>query len=270
MKSIFGFLLTILAFAPQNVTSQSIDTLIDVGGYHLHFKIIKGNGIPILFESGAGNDASVWDQILGPIAAKTSATLICYDRAGFGQSEIDTNRHTIVNGVEALEIGLRTLGYNGNILLVAHSYGGFYAHLFASRNSGKVNAALLIDANQVGYFTDDYIRNSILPVKEEIEKVKKDYWGLYFIYADFHQTINLMRKIDFPSLIPVIDIVSDKTPCENSYDSLRWKLSHRQFVDSSPNRKGIIANGCGHYIFQENPELVIDEIVKLYADYRYK
>ena len=61
---------------------QTIDTLIDVGGYRLHFHIIKGKGMPILFEGGAGADVSVWDIILKPIADITHATLITYDRAG--------------------------------------------------------------------------------------------------------------------------------------------------------------------------------------------
>ena len=266
MKSILCLLFTILAFIPHKGRSQStIDTLIDVGDYHLHFQIIKGKGMPILFEAGAGNDGLIWNKILRPIAAKTSAPLICYDRAGFGRSEIDTNRHTIVNGVEALEISLKSLGYNGNILLVAHSYGGFYAAFYASRNRRKVKGAVLIDANHVGYFTDEYICNSILPVKEKIEKVKRENWGIYFLYADFQHTVDLMRNIVFPPEIPVIDIVSDKIPCENETDSLRWKSSHNQFVDSSPHHKGIIAYGCGHYIFQDNPGLVIDAIVKQYS-----
>ena len=41
----------IISFVGQ---SQVLDTLIDVGGHRLHFNIIKGKGVPILFESGGG------------------------------------------------------------------------------------------------------------------------------------------------------------------------------------------------------------------------
>lgn len=44
--------------------TQVIDTLIDVGGYRLHFNIIKGKGVPILFESGGGDDGTVWNDLL--------------------------------------------------------------------------------------------------------------------------------------------------------------------------------------------------------------
>ena len=123
--------------------AQATDTLVDVGQYKLHFKIIKGTGTPILFESGSGNDGAVWNNILEPIAKITGTTLITYDRAGLGRSEIkiesqQIEKNEIINGVQALEIGLKKLGYDDDIILVSHSFGGFYSTLFASRNPEKV------------------------------------------------------------------------------------------------------------------------------------
>ena len=44
--------------------AQTIDTLVKVGsGHELHFNIIKGKGTPILFESGLGDGASIWNNI---------------------------------------------------------------------------------------------------------------------------------------------------------------------------------------------------------------
>ncbi|WP_437372105.1 hypothetical protein [Maribacter litoralis] len=45
----------------------TIFSLVDVGGYNMHFNIIKGEGVPILFEAGGGNDSSVWAPILESI-----------------------------------------------------------------------------------------------------------------------------------------------------------------------------------------------------------
>jgi hypothetical protein len=39
----------------------------------------------------------------------------------------------------------------------------------------------------------------------------------------------------------------------------------KQFADAQPNRKGITAYGCGHVIFNDNPSLVINTIVKAYV-----
>ena len=85
--------------------------------------------MPILFETGGGADGNAMNNILQPIAEKTGATLITYDRAGFGKStvdtlETDTAKHDIVHGIADLEIALNKLSCNGNVMLVAHSYGG--------------------------------------------------------------------------------------------------------------------------------------------------
>ena len=79
-----------LLFISQKNQSQTKDTLVNVGTHKLHFNILKGNGIPILFESGGGNDATVWNSILPSIHKITSATIITYDSAGHGKSTIDS------------------------------------------------------------------------------------------------------------------------------------------------------------------------------------
>jgi pimeloyl-ACP methyl ester carboxylesterase len=95
--------------------------MVDVGGYRLHFHVIKGSGLPILFEAGGGDDASTWDSILAATANVTGATLITYDRAGFGKSEAAPLEYNIVKEVEGLEIGLAKLGYADDIMLVGLS-----------------------------------------------------------------------------------------------------------------------------------------------------
>lgn len=246
------------------VKSQNNDTLIDVGGFKLHFNIIKGKGIPILFESGGGDDGSVWNRLLPYIADSLGATLITYDRAGFGKSQLDTNKHGIVHGIIGLEAGLQKLGYDGEIMLVTHSLGGFYATLYASRHPEKVKAAVLIDANISCFFTNSYVNNEEIAVKSRLEKIKQENPGVYYIYTDLRATVDVMKKTTFPLHIPVIDIVAERTPFEGTPDAERWKNCHRQFVKASSNRKGIIAYGSGHYIFREKPDLVFDAIVQEY------
>ncbi len=135
--------------------------MVDANGARLHFHIIRGTGIPILFDAGGGDDGTVWTDLLKPLAQVTGTTLITYDRAGFGQSQItdmnpDIQRHGIVNGIEDLEAALRKLGYDGDIMLVAHSYGGFYSELYAFRHPNHVKAVVLIEAIHVCYYPPAY------------------------------------------------------------------------------------------------------------------
>lgn len=262
----FGFLFI------HSVKSQTIDTLVDVGGYRLHFHIIKGNGTPILFEGGSGADVSVWDGFLTPISNVTHATLITYDRAGFGKSELDTStpdidKHGILRGVEGLEKGLQKLGYDKNIMLVGHSFGGFYATLYAARHPSTVKAAVLIDANHVCWFTDEYVKTQMEERIRDSAKTRSQSLAYYYQSLNLGNIVGLLKKSPFPATVPVIDLVADNVPpFPDSAGAARWKACHRQFADAQPNRVGIVALGCAHFIFRDNPLLALSAVVKAYGE----
>ncbi|HWB91110.1 MAG TPA: alpha/beta fold hydrolase [Puia sp.] len=266
------YLFITLAFAgliATTVSAQDIDTLIDVGGYRLHFHILRGTGMPILFEGGAGAETSVWDTILKPIAYVTHATLITYDRAGFGKSGQDTtnhdlDKHGILQGIEGLETALKKLHYDGNLMLVAHSYGGFCATLYAARHPKTVKAAVLIDANLACWFTDNYV-DSITKLRRRLyATVKNINWAEYYMGLNLPSTVQLMRKTPFPTTIPAIELVSEINFHDSAW-AARWRDCHREFAAAAPNREDITAHKCGHFIFRDNPPLAIGTIVKAYA-----
>ncbi|WP_281542757.1 alpha/beta hydrolase [Maribacter aestuarii] len=251
-----------------SMRAQSQDTLVDVGGYKIHFNIIKGTGTPILFEAGAGNDGSIWDNILEKIYKVTGTTLITYDRSGFGQSEVNPNLTNdsdfgILNGIKELETGLSKLGFDNEIILVPHSYGGFYTTLYASRHPDKVKYVVRIDANLVGVYTDE-----VLKIMDEEESPPKtpETLGIYYLVKNYPETVKVLRKIDFPKNVPAIDIIS---PINRGYPDKYWALIkkvHKDFVNTESNRVEIIAEGSGHYIFKDNPGLIINTIIKAYSE----
>jgi pimeloyl-ACP methyl ester carboxylesterase len=271
VKRIIFLLLFLVSFASQAYPQpQETDTMVDVNGARLHFHIIRGTGIPILFDAGGGDDGTVWSDILKPLAQITGTTLITYDRAGFGQSQItDMNpnpkRHGILNGIEDLETALKKLGYDGDIMLVSHSYGGFYSELYAFRHPNHVKAVVLIDANHVCYYPPDYMVKMEADLQPEIAKLKGADTGKFYQSINFPNTVAVMRDAPFPTSIPVIDLVSEHPPFSAPEDRERWEACHQQFAQGAPNRHGIVAYGSGHYIFRENPGLVINSIVNAYS-----
>jgi alpha/beta hydrolase fold len=246
--------------------SQTTDTKVDVGGNHLNFHVIKGRGMPILFEAGGGDDSTVWRDILPPLADITHATLIAYDRPGFGKSGLDPNRHGIVNGVDDLDKGLKALGYDGNVMLVAHSLGGFYAELYAAKHPDRVKSIVLIDATESCFLTREQLDINEKTYKDQMAGFKTNRPGVYYLLSDYRSMADVMQKTAFPSSVPVIDIVSDHPPFPSEAERQHWKNCHQQFASSATNREGILASGTGHYIFHDNPVLVINAIVKAYAD----
>jgi len=269
MKKYLFATLTFWGLMANSGRCQYMDTLIDVGGYRLNFHIIKGKGMPILFEAGSGDVGEGWDIILKPLADITGATMITYDRAGFGKSELDTmnhdlNRHGILNGIEGLETGLKKMGYDGNIMLVACSFGGFCATLYAARHPAMVKAAVWIDINHVCWFTDAFVDTEMKDRKTNAASIKSRSLPLYYQQLNLQNTVELMKLTPFPATIPVIDLVSEFN-FPDSVSAARWRECHRQFVDAQPNRQGITAYGSGHVIFRDNPLLAITAIVKAYT-----
>ncbi len=258
----------LLNFCIVNSQSVKLDTLVDLGGYKIHFNIIKGSGIPILFESGAGDDGSIWNNILKPIHEVTGTTLITYDRAGSGESDINPKiktevGHSILNGIEELESALKKLGYLDEIILVSHSYGGFYATLFAARNPDIVKYNIRIDSNLVGWYTDDILKKI---ESGNVPPKTNETLGIYYLVINYTNTVRYMRNIEFPENVPVIDIWS---PNQRHQTNDEWDLqmkTHKEFVSSTSNREGIVAIESGHYIFKDNPSLIINSIVKAYVN----
>jgi pimeloyl-ACP methyl ester carboxylesterase len=262
MKKIFALIFSLFFFA-FSVYSQ-IDTLISVGKYKLHFNIVIGKGVPIIFESGAGNDGGIWKEILNPLHDSTGATLITYDRAGFGRSEIDTNSVNILNEIRGLEIGLNKLGFNDKYFFVAHSLGGNYAMVFTKRNQKKVQGGVFIDIVSPSWMTKERAKGVKQLYSNEIEIIKKESIGFYYILKNYENTSAIMRKVSKSIKMP-LTIISSNGSFQGS-DSLQWINCLKLFANEVDNRRFIVAQS-GHYIFQENPKFVIDEIIRSYREF---
>ncbi len=267
MKQIFTILFTIILF--HFGKAQTIDTLIDVGGHKLHFSIMKGKGIPILFESGNGDDGAVWKPILQKIYNETGATLITYDRSGLGQSEIDTTKISFKQEVKDLNKALKNLGYEKNYFLVAHSFGAIYASEFTKKNRGKVKGAVFIDVATPCQLNNEIatrIKNSI---SEENWKMLKQYKiGLYYVLKKFPEITDYMSKRYISNSIPLTLIVAEnyvptKEIGETEQDMLNWKKCLQE-LGTLPNHKYVKTINTDHKVWEKDPKTVIDEIIKLY------
>lgn len=263
-----NFLITFLVIISFSMLLQSQDTLVDIGGYRMHFKIMKGEGTPILFDAGAGNDGSVWDNILGKIHKVTGTTLITYDRSGFGQSELNPNLKNdsdfgIKNGLKELEKGLSMLGFNNEVILVSHSYGGLYNLLYTHKHPEKVKSVILVDATLNNFWNEELL--TMRDNNFDISTIDKPS-GNYFLHANYNETMRYARNIHFPENIPILNIFPEISfsGAPEIYTN-RWKKLHKDFGDQNDNITNIIAKGSSHYVFQDNPALVTNAIIKAYS-----
>ena len=273
IRKLYKTLITILIFSfsviTNKVLSQPIDTLVDVGTHKLHFNIWPGKGTPILFEAGNGDDASVWNMIPSVIHQKTGTTIITYDRAGLGKSEIDTLNNSFQNEVRDLEIALTKLGYFKSLLIVCHSFGAYYSSLFTYNNLKKVKAVLCIDIATPCFFTKEWSEDFIKSLKPEDWQMIRQYKiGLYYVLKEFYQIADFMGDKFFSSKTPVTMIMAENIQSMiKSEEKEKWIACCRQF-GRMPNHSFKIARNADHKVWLTNSEMVINEVIKLYKKFR--
>jgi pimeloyl-ACP methyl ester carboxylesterase/rhodanese-related sulfurtransferase len=131
-------------FVVPDVVTPKTERMVDVGGRKLHVRIY-GQGAPsVFFVSGTGNaPQETWNPLIDPLAAE--ATLITYDRAGIGKSEIGDLPTHARQSAEDLRQLLKELNPPKPVLLVGHSYGVMVVKLFASLFPDEVGGLVLID-----------------------------------------------------------------------------------------------------------------------------
>ena len=260
----------ILLLIARQAKCQAIDTLIDVGTYKLHFKIIKGKGTPVLFESGGGLDASQWNNIVIPLYKTTGATLITYDRQGFGMSGIDTTNYTIQNEIGNLEKGLAKLGYeNKPMILVCHSLGAFYSRVYASMHPKLVKGIVMLDPRIPSHTDEVFASKNFEVVKHayDIKKLSGSDLALYYVFKTMVSNESIVEACSLPVSVPILDIMAEIGPYDKTSDNARFKSDQRSFVKQGTNRKLMFAQGSSHDIPRSKRELVINKVDSFYRKY---
>ena len=249
---------------PSRPLPAVLDTLLRVNGHALHLTVWRGRGPALLFEAGGGDDASVWKHLLAPLYRATGATLIAYDRAGFGRSGLDSSRVRLGPQVADLHAALAQLPGPRRYVLVGHSFGGFCATLFAARYPRQVAGAVLVDANHVAYFTNARIRAIQAQVAPGQAQRRHTAPGLYWLLAGVKYDQVDLQRTPFPATVPVVDIVAERPPFNAPQDVADWKRAHRRFVAAAPNRRLLTATGSGHYVMKDRPQWLVQTIAHFY------
>ncbi len=269
MVTILG--LGIFLFYASNLSGQTIDSLVRVGKHHLHFRIMPGEGTPILFEAGNGDDGGVWEDLLEQIQAKTGATLITYDRAGLGKSEIDTSTIGFALEVEQLEKALIDLGFDGELFLVNHSFGAFYNSLLAHRKKFNIQGMVFVDPALPCYFTPTWCKSYKEGLSEENwAMIKEHRAGLYYVLKDLDGIAEYMLNRPLPKDIRATVIVAEEIlPMVKAEEVQSWKDCLKSF-GQTPKHRYVLAKGAGHKVWEKNPAIVVKEITRLYKKLRRK
>jgi len=241
---------------------------LDVGDVSLHFYTIRGADFVTLLEPGDGSDAGYWGSFPEVLNARTGASVVLYDRAGFGNSErVNTPHDMLQEAMWALE-GLSQLGLDRRLILVGHSYGGWLVQLIASESSDAVAGLVLIDPGTTEYFGASEVAPHFQKRRAEaiqrILEVPREEWTnwhhafLRELEADWGKRLSTMARANIPDGVPYCVITAGIPWLEET--SEQWRAAHEHLAGSSPNGRLIVSERTGHMIPNEDPELVLQAV----------
>ncbi len=257
---------------------QAVEKSVDVGGYHLHFRIITGQGLAILLESGGGMDSTEWNALAPRLAQETGATVIAYDRAGFGQSDLPETPCDLREDTAALWRGLRSLGLDRDLVLVGHSYGGFLIRFEAAEHPEAVRGLVFVDPFTVEFVDAlgvEYCNNHPMMGKlpfdashpETLSKLQRAVIRMVGApRRNLAEKMAVVRKAVVPDGIPVRVITSGTAWLPNPDELKAWRESHERFTASIKGALLVLAEKSGHMIPFSQPDLlvsVVSEVVRL-------
>jgi pimeloyl-ACP methyl ester carboxylesterase len=245
--------------------------MVDNGGHRLAFYVTQGSGSTIVLDSGGGEYSSQWKDIAPKLHTATGATVITYDRAGLGKSDVVPGPWKVESAVSDLEAGLKQLGVTKDVTLVSHSQAGEIANYLAKDNPGMLSGAVLVDANLPQFFTDQEIPRLVAATQPEVDAAKKDpekpeNRQLISTAEGFAAAHKAFHEVTWPNSVPATVLVSEKTPFEGSpEDAQRWRDAAASFAQEAPNRTLVTAKGTSHEVPTERPDVVLKAVEDMFA-----
>ena len=256
-------LLLLQTSSPAHSHPVPLDTLVDAGGYPLHVVVYHGTKpVTIVMESGGGAPLEAWSGVEATLAKRTGATVVAYDRAGFGGSGLGPWTLTPREQVAQLDGVLDRLGTSPERIVVGHSYGGLLATLHAHMFPRRVRGLVLVDPMNARFVaaTGDFV-NSTVPHNEHPTNTKDS--AVARMVRTFEGLSHDPDASDAGLRVPMV-VITAGTPWWNKPEIDRaWRASHEAIVRAGRERRLVVADRSDHDVPEKRPETIVDAVLSL-------
>lgn len=262
-----------LVFKQLPLPKPIIRENVDVNGHKMWLECY-GKGSPtIILENGYGVTSSTWYIIIPQLAAETQ--VCAYDRINTGNSTFlfDQTR-TMAQANDELRALLQAVDIEGPYVLAGHSLGGFFVLTYASHYPQEVAGAVLVDSAYLD-FCPEILKAMPAPSPDESRALsdlrdgcKDDSWVLEEI--NMEPEVRAVKSLDS---IPLV-VLSSGPESKNTLAmwaglpsdlvakiAQAWQDGHKEYTRLSTNSTHIVAEKSGHFIQNDEPQLVIDAIL---------
>jgi len=251
-----------VAAAVAGASAAPIDRTLEANGVPLHI-VCAGERLQsrplVVLEAGAGNGASTWNDVVGPIAQ--FARVCAYDRQNLGSSAHVEAQLTAVGHVAALHALLEAAHEPPPYVMAGHSYGGMIVRLYASTYPAEVAGLVLVDSSH----EDQIARFALLPPPAAAvagppqpprERIDLPAASAELAAAAWRADIPLVvlsRGLWFKTQPPTPD------PLAATRLGI-WQDLHRELATRSRRSELVVATRSGHYIQNDEPEIVVNAV----------
>jgi pimeloyl-ACP methyl ester carboxylesterase len=284
MRSLPYSLLVLIIFGFSYCSAQSKNSFVEISGKKQHIRVC-GTGKPtVVLVTGLAEPLTNFDSIQSAFSHVTRT--FSYDRAGLGKSEPISVERSIDHMAQELEQLLQKSKIDPPYLLVGHSLGGMIIRYYNYLYPNNVAGMLLIDPASEKY--DDVVRKGLS--QKEIRTIDSlDYaltpWtrdervplAIRSEYQNFKTTDKeLIKKTRFPTDKPVTIVSSARFSDVERKEQLSqrevdlWVKLHHDWTMEAPQIRHVTTEKSGHYIQNEEPDLIIAELQLLLDKVRQK
>jgi pimeloyl-ACP methyl ester carboxylesterase len=265
MFSIMLALASALAVPPAPALAVS-DTLVDVGGHRLHLEVRRGTvPITLVLEAGGGADLSSWATVPESLAARTGATVVAYDRAGLGRSDLGPLDLAPRDEVANLRIALEHLATPRRKILVATSYGALVALLHAALHPDDVIGLVLVDPMNPRFVsaTGDFLASTVPDLSDPRTNRER---ALARMVGGFEELVGEVAEIEPGLRAPIVILTAGEAWWGIEEIDAAWRASHEAIAAAAPGRRQLVVEGTEHDIPAERPDAVVDAVLELMAN----
>ena len=256
-------ILTVASCKKNRTTPAFTETKISLATHKLAtFSAIKNSKYLVVFESGLGNDHTVWNNNAVALQINGNTDVLLYDRAGYGKSENGPGPRDINRLRSELESVIDKFSNGRKVILIGHSLGGMIIRDYAVKNPLKTAALLFVDPSHELYSHPSQAE------EDELYEASRNANG-----ANFGGTLEAREFIEdlqyastLPNLpnIPVVVLTHMKVDVTHSTSDVQKLYDAHELLKSGvTDFTHIATTKSGHFIMIDEPGLVVDSFNSL-------
>lgn len=234
----------VLSLTSACATARDHSTVAQVDGRRIAYRVL-GSGAPVVVMiTGLGDDMTAFEDVATDLSR--DATVIIYDRAGYGASTRAAGLRDAEAADGDLSAVLAQTGVRGPYIVLGHSLGGLFAEYYAARHPDQV-AGLILEESRPADFTRRCLAAGVKMCVAPAAMLTFAPDGAKSELAALPATAAEVEAIGPVREKPVL-VLSRPAGAKPSPFDLVWSADQDDLAARYPGARHLIAPPSGHYL----------------------